>query len=226
MKTKQLLRGARAALPICLGVIPIGISFGVLALRSGFKIWQTIAMSASVMAGASQIMAVEMAAQQAAVSAIILATLFLNLRHLVMSCSAMNRLREVSTPRRLMLAFALCDESFALFSLDSDADGDYLFGCNTALYLTWILSTTAGCLFSGVLPEIVTRSFGIAIYATFIAMLVPNLQKNLRLLLLVIITALINLALRLIMPPSWAMVLSMILGALLGLRLVEDKAEE
>ena len=140
-----------------------------------------------------------------------------------MGCSAMGRINHVSLPKKLLLSFVMGDEAFAIFSLDAGADDNFLLGSEAAVYAAWVLSTVAGCFASSVLPELVTRSFGIAMYAAFIGMLVPNVQKNLRLLLLVIITALLNLLFQQFISSSWSVILSMILGALLGVWLVEDQ---
>lgn len=73
-------------------------------------------MSIMVFAGASQIMAVGMFVQGAALPVIVFATFLLNLRHLIMSSYVMNKLKGTKMSMKRILAFALCDESFALFS--------------------------------------------------------------------------------------------------------------
>ncbi|MDF1553738.1 MAG: AzlC family ABC transporter permease, partial [Deferrisomatales bacterium] len=53
-----LIAGARAASPICLGYLPIGLAFGVLAQKAGLAPWQVAAMSVLVFAGSAQFIAV------------------------------------------------------------------------------------------------------------------------------------------------------------------------
>lgn len=79
----------KASVPACLGVLPVGVSIGLLAMQAGLTGAETIFMSAMVMAGLSQLMAIGMITQGAAVSAIILGTFFISLRHIVMSSSVM-----------------------------------------------------------------------------------------------------------------------------------------
>ncbi|MCX7040304.1 MAG: AzlC family ABC transporter permease, partial [Spirochaetes bacterium] len=50
----ELLRGARAAVPIAIGYVPIAIAFGILAKQAGLNSLQALGMSAIVYAGASQ----------------------------------------------------------------------------------------------------------------------------------------------------------------------------
>ena len=91
MKRKLFFDGAKSAIPICLGIVPVGISYGLLAMQAGLSRFQTVLMSALVMAGSSQLMAVEMIGS-AAIGSMIMAVFFVNLRHVVMSSSVMNRL--------------------------------------------------------------------------------------------------------------------------------------
>ncbi|MDD3919569.1 MAG: AzlC family ABC transporter permease [Eubacteriales bacterium] len=220
---RDFLNGMKTALPICLGVIPIGISFGLISVQSGLTGFQTTLMSAIVLAGSSQIMAVGMVAQGAALVSIVLATLFVNLRHIVMSSAVMSRLRGTSLPKRLIGAYAICDESFALFTMSGSQSFSFLIGIETALVSSWIASTVIGCIVNSFLPEIVVNSFGIAIYAAFLGMLLPSVKNSTRLILLVVMTGLLNWLLRLVLEPSWALILAMVLGAAAGVFFVEDE---
>lgn len=56
----SFVRGAKKALPVCLGIIPVGISYGMLAVQAGLSLFQPVLMSVTVMAGSSQLMAVGM----------------------------------------------------------------------------------------------------------------------------------------------------------------------
>lgn len=62
--------GVKDAIPVCLGVIPVGISYGLLAVQAGLSQLQTVLMSVLVMAGSSQLMAVGMIGQAAVFSII------------------------------------------------------------------------------------------------------------------------------------------------------------
>lgn len=208
--------GIRAALPVCLGVIPVGISYGLIAVQSGLTLPEAVGMSVFVMAGSSQLMAVGMFAQGAALFSIFMAVFFLNLRHIVMSTSAMSRLEKTSLLEKLVCAFALCDESFALFSLSGGNSAEFLFGANTAIYIAWVGSSLAGCVADRFLPALIVHSFGIAFYAAFLAMLTPHMRKSRQTTGLVILTAVVNMVLQRFLPGSVAVILSMVVCALLG----------
>lgn len=224
MNREQFYAGAGSAAPICLGIIPVGISYGLLAMQAGLSRLQTVLMSVLVMAGSSQLMAVGMLGS-ATILSILTAVFFVNLRHIVMSSSVMCRLEHTSLREKLLCAFALCDESFALFSLSGSQSAAQLLGANTALYGTWVVSSAAGCVLGQFLPEVVAKGFSIAFYAAFLAMLIPNAVKSSRIALLVLLAAGMNTVLRLFLPVSWAVILSMVVSAAIGTCFVEAESD-
>jgi len=221
---KRFLLGMKASIPACLGVIPVGISFGLLAVKAGLTNFEAILMSASVMAGAAQLMSISMINQGAALSAIILGTFFINLRHIVMSSSVMHRMKKTTLLQRLVGAFALCDESFAIYSLSEEDSFLFLLGINSALYGSFILSTLVGSLMTGFLPQIVIDSFSIALYAAFLCLLLPSIKHNRQVIMMVVGTGLLNWLMQFFLPASWAVIFSMVLGAFMGVFFVEDES--
>ena len=79
---------------------------------------------------------------------------------------------------------------------------------------------------TGALPESVANSFGIALYAVFLSMLIPAAKGNTRLLLLVLFSAGLNWLLRFVLSTAWALVIAMILGALIGVWFVDLDGEK
>ena len=222
-KFQQYLAGMRAGVPVIFGFIPVGIAFAIMARQAGFSLLQTCAMSLCVFAGASQMMAAGMYGQGAALAAIIFATFILNLRHLIMSTCVMNRMKDGSVPARLLAAFGVTDESFALFTTEREENCflPYFLGMITVTYSSWNVGTLIGAIASDFLPAILTASLGIALYAMFIGLLIPNLPGNGKLGALVLLTALCNTLLSQLMASSWALILSTLLCAFAGTFFVE-----
>lgn len=222
----SFFKGMRLSIPLALGFIPIGCSFAVMSMQAGLTAFETIFMSFFVLSGASQIMAVGMVAQGAAFPAIVLASAFMTMRHLVLSSSVMRRLGRLSLVQKIAASYALCDESFAVFSLSEEKNFPFLMGCNTLFCSTWIGSTALGCVLNNFLPPIVTDSCAIAFYAAFLAMLVPVVRKSIPILLLVLLTGAVNALLQVFIPSSWAVVFSMVGCAALGTLFVPAEREE
>ena len=81
------------------------------------------------------------------------------------------------------------------------------------------------------LPERLSMSLAVALYAMFIGLLLPNLRGNAKLLILAVMTAVFNSIFCLFMASSWALILATLLGAFIGVFFVdieekEDKANE
>lgn len=218
----RYLAGARAGIPVLFGFVPVGIAYAIMARQAGFTGLQTCLMSLTVFAGASQMMAVGMYAQGAGLTAMILATFILNLRHLIMSVCVMEPLREAPVPLKLLAAFGVTDESFAIFTTrEWERDIFYFLGLITVTYGSWNLGTLLGVVASDFLPTMLAASLGVGLYAMFIALLVPNLRFNGRLGLLVAATGLLNCLLNQWMPSSWALIVSALAGAFAGVFFVE-----
>jgi 4-azaleucine resistance transporter AzlC len=224
-KAKQYQLGLKAGIPVVLGFIPIAIAFAMMSEQSGVSMGQTIMMSVLVFAGASQMMAVGMLGQGAAMLPIVMATFILNLRHLIMSTCVMNRLKGTPSWFKLLLAFGVTDESFAIFTtMEKEKCSSFFFlGLICAAYSSWVVGTIIGSIASQFLPAVITNSLGIALYAMFIALLVPNVKKSLRLGLVVLVTAAINIMLSKFMDRSWSIIFSTLIGAAIGVFIAEDE---
>ena len=223
IKTSDYLQGIKAGVPIILGIIPVGVAFAIMARQGGFSILETIMMSATVFAGASQMVSVNMYSQGADLLAIILATFVINLRHLIMSTCIMHKMKSDNVLMKALVSFGITDESFAIFTnLESEeATIGFFMGLISVTYSTWVLSTVLGAISVKLLPAIIANSLGISLYAMFIALLIPNVKSDFKLLYLMIFTGLLNLILVNIIGGSWAMILSTLIAASVGACLIE-----
>ncbi|SFJ62352.1 AzlC protein [Halobacillus dabanensis] len=91
----MMKKGMFAGFPIMLGYLPIALTYGVLASRTGMSNLELTLMSVLVFAGAAQFLAVGMVATGTGIIEIIIATFVLNFRHFVMSLSFVNRLKKL-----------------------------------------------------------------------------------------------------------------------------------
>jgi 4-azaleucine resistance transporter AzlC len=228
MKRKAYLKGIKAGSPVILGFIPVALAYAILARQAGFSIAETILMSLLVFAGSSQIIAVGMHAQGAGLAAIIAATFIINFRHLIMSTCVFNRIKHTSVKSKLLAAFGVTDESFAIFTTEKEENCsvEFLFGLITVTYLFWVGGAVVGSVAASFLPDIVSASLGIALYAMFLGLLVPNIKSNARLGWLVLLTALGNWALSQWIDSSWALIASTLLGAAAGVYFIKAKEEQ
>lgn len=220
---RRFLDGARMGVPIIFGFIPVGIAFAIAARGAGFTVLETCLMSLSVFAGASQMMAAGMYAESAGILAIVAATLIINLRHIIMSTCVMRRMKDAPLGMRLLMAFGVTDESFAVFSGVDEARATpaFFLGLASVSYASWNVGTLLGALGADLLPEVLMMAFGVALYAMFISILAPGLRGNLRLVVLVALTAALNSVLSMFIDGTWSLVITTLLGAFCGVFFVE-----
>lgn len=222
-KLQDYKAGVRAGAPVVLGFIPVAFAYAIAASKVGLSLWETVLMSVSVFAGASQMMAVEMIAQDAGVFSIVFATFIVNLRHFIMSTCVFNIMDTAPKALKVLASFWVTDESFALFTAERKQPRSiwYFFGMVTMTYSSWVLGGLLGALTVNILPKLLSDSLGIALYAVFITLLIPSVKKNLRLAVLVVATALLNLLLRQLIAGSWALIASTLICAAIGVFTVE-----
>ncbi|MEC5423721.1 AzlC family ABC transporter permease [Virgibacillus sp. C22-A2] len=224
----MIRRGIAAGFPIMLGYLPVAITYGVLAKQSGMTLTELTLMSVLVFAGASQFMGANMIAVGAGALEIIIATFVLNFRHFVMSLSFMNRLRSIGLKWKAPLSLGLTDETFAVSSLhtkEAEMGKGALFYLALFLtaYFSWIFGSFLGGVLGEVIPEKLSQSMGIALYAMFIGLLVPSVKKEMKVGLIAVAAMLINaLCIQLGMSTGWAIVLGTILGGLSGIYLFKE----
>ena len=213
----EMLRGAKASIPIVLGFIPVGIAFAIMASEAGFKPSEAIFMSAFVFAGASEMMAVGMYKQQATVLMIVLATFMMNLRHVIMSTCVFEKTERVGVFKRLFLGFFVTDESFAVTTSEKGkCTFPFFASLGVVHYLAWVVGTVIGSYAAFLLPQSISVSLGISLYAMFIGLIVPGIKRNLPLLLLVCGTAVVNTVLSMFIDPSYSLIISTLAGAIVG----------
>ena len=164
-------------LTILFGYFFIAIAFGAAGRAAGLEAAATAGFSVLVFAGASQFMAVSMIAQGAGTISIVAATLVLNLRHIVMSIALRDRLDGSAVPRPV-LAFGITDEVFAASASQRGRIRDtHLLVTEALAYSGWVGGTIVGYLVGGVLPAPLEQAMGIALYAMFVALIVPPIRR-------------------------------------------------
>jgi len=225
----EIIRGFKAGLPIALGYIPIAIAFGALAAEAQISWYEGTLMSIIVYAGASQFVGVSMLLVGAGSMQIITTTLFLNMRHLIMSLAVNDRMRDFPQSWKNLLSFGITDETFALLTLgtageDTGADLTplYMAGLTGTAYLSWVIGTAVGGLGANLIPVNITTAMTVGLYGLFIGLLVPPARKSISYTVIALVSMALNSLLGLFLDFGWAIVLAMIMAAGLGIFLIRE----
>jgi 4-azaleucine resistance transporter AzlC len=177
----EFFSGVKAMLPILLGVIPFGVTYGVLALAAGLDARAALGMSSIVYAGSAQIVALQLFSMSASAVVMIITILMVNIRHVLYSASVAPRLKTLSFLWKCLLSYLLTDESYAVTiihyqeTLSSNKHWFFL-GAGLTMWSAWQISTGAGLVLGAVIPRNWPLDFAITL--TFIALLVPTLKDR------------------------------------------------
>jgi len=214
-----LIRGARDTGSLLLGVIPVGIAFGIAARQYGLSAPEACLMSLLVFAGASQFIGIAMIAAGAGVLEVAITTFFVNLRHAIMTASLAIYLRGCPKGLLSLLAFQTTDETFGLSITrfaSGEADRWYLLAANVIIYATWNATTLAGYMAGELLPELVSNAMAFALPAVFLSLLVMACRDRITVVVAIFSSAL-SVALYLGHVSMGNVILVAIAGATLGM---------
>lgn len=186
--------GIKDGLPIGLGYLSVSFAFGIKASILGVPALITLFMSMTNLTSAGQLAGVNIIAVFGTFIEIILTQLVINSRYFIMSLSLSQKTDETFTLRHRFLCSAfITDEIFAVaLSKPKKICATYMYGLALLPYVGWASGTIIGAILGDVLPKIVTSSLSIALYAMFIAIIVPPMTKNKGISLVVVISIAIS----------------------------------
>jgi 4-azaleucine resistance transporter AzlC len=217
MNNDQFRGGMKAALPIVLGYLPVGVAFGLLARNAGLTPSEVGLMSLLVYAGASQFLAIEMIFKGMTWLPIVVATFFINLRHFLMSSNLSLYFRNTRFPLLGFLSAQLTDESFGVAIsnlLKVKNNPPYLFGLQMTSHFAWVIGSIGGALFG---PFIKISEYGLpfALPSLFICLLVFQL-KSFRHFWIMAVAGVSSLFFKWAFQGNWYILLAALLAAGIG----------
>lgn len=183
MKTKNWgawRTGLKDGVPIALGYFAVSFTFGIIAKQAGFNPFEAAFMSGTNFTSAGQFAGVTMIAGAATIFEIALAQLIINSRYFLMSFAISQKI-DINTSlfHRLLLAFGLTDEIFGVSVRNSGKlNYFYTYGAMTIALPAWVLGTVFGVISGTALPDRLTSSLSIALYAMLLAVIVPSGRGN------------------------------------------------
>lgn len=179
---ETFVKGLKDGLPICLGYFSVSIAFGMSAAVLGIPVSMSVLISASNLTSAGQIAGADLLASHATLIELALTTLIINARYFLMSLSLTQKVPEdMPLWQRLLVSYGITDEIFAVeIGQKGILRFAYIAGLILISALGWISGTAVGGLAGELLPLQVSASLNIALYAMFIAIIIPPsiTQKN------------------------------------------------
>lgn len=178
-KNSEFSDGLKDGFPIAIGYLPVAISFGIIASANGFSFLITTLMSALCFTGTGQFAGMTHIMDGVGYLGIALSIFVINLRCGIFSISLSQRL-EPNLPvwKKMLLSFGNADETFLVATQKRKVvTYKYFMGIITIPYAAWILGTVAGALLAGIFPQSISTACKIALFALYIAIIVPSLKN-------------------------------------------------
>lgn len=189
-------RGVIDGISVAVGYFAVSFTLGINASNAGIKWYQSALMSALNYTSAGQAAAIDIMAEGGSVWVLVLSTVVINLRYLLMSAALAVRLSpSTGAGKRMLMAAGVTDEIFGLASSRRyPLNPMYNVGAMSVACPGWVLGTALGGLMGEILPSFITAALSLALYAMFLAIIIPPAKENPVIAGAVIASALMSLA--------------------------------
>lgn len=178
----EFFAGVKDVLPILLGIAPFGLIAGIVAIEVGLSVAQAIGMSTLIFAGASQIAALQLIGQGAALPVIVLTVWVINLRMMMYSASLAPHFARLHNLWKALLAYLLTDQAYGLAIVRYTHNPDmthkqwYYLGAAVTLWTVWQITTVLGIFLGTQIPDEWGLDFAIPLM--FIALAFPAITDR------------------------------------------------
>ncbi|AYA24330.1 branched-chain amino acid ABC transporter permease [Rhodococcus rhodochrous] len=177
-RSLEIRAGVADSWAVGLGLIPLGLAFGVVLTQGGFDWWWAPIFSTVIYAGSMEFLAIGLIAAVTPLASVAAATFLVNFRHVFYGLSfPLRRIR--SRLGRLYGVYALTDESYAIVAPKAreQLTGTRILTVQVLCQLMWVVSGTVGALIGAVLPEGLT-GLEFALTALFAVLAIDAFRAN------------------------------------------------
>lgn len=215
------LHGMRDMFPLLPGLCVFGMAFGAAAAQKGLTLFEASLSSAVVFAGLAQMVALEGWTRHwtpAGLLALGLLTFTVNMRHLLMAAAMRPWLGALPPWQSYPSLLLLADNNWAAsmrYHAQGGNDAGYFIGSGVITWILWLVSTAAGQIIGGGLPDPKAVAIDLVVPAFFIAMLVPNWRGR-RELVGWGVAAAVSVGVSYVLPGWWFIVIGALSGAIAG----------
>lgn len=170
---------------MALAYLATAFAFGVTARQVGLTFFEATLMSVLMYAGSAQMIALGLITAGASVSAMVVTTFLVNLRHLLMSAALCPNFREWKSWQRVLFGCQMTDETFAVVSTKCSREPvsvGYAFRVNHVSHFFWITGTVLGHIFGGTL-NLTSIGLDFAMVGMLLALFVMQIRTRQHLIL-------------------------------------------
>ena len=179
-RKSNLLRGMRDGVPIALGYFAVSFALGIKAAGAGITPFAASLMSMLNLTSAGEAAGIVLIGAGTTYLELAFTQLVINIRYLLMSCALSQKIApETSLAHRMLMSYGITDEIFGISSAyDGRLSPYYTYGAIAVAAPGWVLGTLLGALLGNILPTSATSALGVALYAMFLAIILPPAHKS------------------------------------------------
>lgn len=189
MEKFSFKQGLKDGIPIALGYFAVSFAFGVSVVSEGLPWFIATVMSFTNLTSAGQFAGASVIIAMGSVFEILLTQIVINSRYFLMSITLSQRMDErVTLLDRFLISYGITDEIFGVaVSKKELVSKEYMYGLILLPVVFWTLGTLTGSIAGNFLPEIILNSLSIALYAMFIAIVMPAGKGDKKIFIVVLI---------------------------------------
>lgn len=180
-ETKRwFLRGLRDGVPIGLGYFAVAFALGIKAVGAGMTALESTLMSLFNLTSAGEAAAIALIGAGTTYVELAFTQLVINMRYLLMSCSLSQKIDgRTSLLHRFLIGFGVTDEIFGIsMAVPDKLSPAYSYGAMAVAVPGWTLGTLFGAVLGNVLPDRAVTALSVALYAMFLAIILPPARKS------------------------------------------------
>ncbi len=180
MKKKAFKAALPHTLPICIGFLFLGMSYGFLMRSKGFSFVYPMLMSLFIFAGSMEFVTVNLLLSAFNPLYAFFLALMVNARHLFYGISMLEKYKNTGW-KKIYLIFGMCDESFSInctVTPPKDIDkGWFMFFVTLLNQIYWVTGATLGALL-GYVIHFDTTGIEFIMTALFVVMFINQWEEH------------------------------------------------
>ncbi|HAT1547401.1 branched-chain amino acid ABC transporter permease [Corynebacterium sp. HMSC06C06] len=176
---EEILKGLKDTWAVAVGLVPLGLAFGILIVQTGFAWWWAPIFSVVIYAGSMEFLAISMVTGGTSAITSLVTAFMVNFRHIFYGLT-FPRDNIKSFLGRAYSTYALTDESYAIVSAkprDERLSGVHILTIQVFCQLLWVLSGIVGALAGQIIPPNV-KGLEFALVALFVVLTMDSFQTN------------------------------------------------
>lgn len=188
------ISGLKGGLPIGIGYFAVSFTLGIVMQNAGLTAFEGALMSLLNNTSAGEAAGTVIIGNNGSYIELAMSQLIINLRYLLMSAALILHVdKNLSLKHRLLMSLDITDEVFALSITQSHPLSPFFsYGVMCSTIPFWAAGTALGIMFGNILPAAIVKALSIALYAMFVAVVIPPCKSDKKLIFVVCVSMVLS----------------------------------